>query len=378
MQRRRSLALIPGQFILTVLIIEILLLLCQRFQWFAFSHRKGWLVLMSVAAICCVGIFLILWFVTAKCLGWRFQFGIRTMFVAMAAVAIPLTWFIAELREAARQREAIRVISESGGIVQYQYLVEIESSNDWNKIGNASPGPPWLKAILGEDFFADITSVGFVGPNKPGAEALNRLADLPRLQELSLQGGQIRDSDLAHIESLTELRTLILANAEITNDAIGYLCEMKRLETLSLARTHIGSAGLEHLKGLLTLKTLNLSETPANDAAPTILSDLGHLRELNLALTRISDNAIPSLGTFTQLQSLILSGDLISDAGIPFLSTCSNLRYLDLSGTTISDSGLQCLSRMHTLKELDVSDTGVTEAGLARIQAALPECKIRH
>ena len=47
--------------------------------------------------------------------------------------------------------------------------------------------------------------------------------------------------------------------------------------------------------------------------------------------------------------------------------------YLLLSGTKVSDGGLE---HLETLKSLTLRKTKVTRAGVAKLQKALPDCKI--
>jgi len=72
-----------------LLAVEGLLLLSERFRWFAFNERKGWTVLIAVAAVGLAGLCTLLWFAVALLLRRPFQFSIRSLLVLTVAVAIP-------------------------------------------------------------------------------------------------------------------------------------------------------------------------------------------------------------------------------------------------------------------------------------------------
>jgi hypothetical protein len=67
----------PDRCLLGLLTVEGVLLLSERLGWFA----KGWAVLTAIAAVGAWVVFMLLWYVAAVFLRWRFQFSIRSMFV---------------------------------------------------------------------------------------------------------------------------------------------------------------------------------------------------------------------------------------------------------------------------------------------------------
>ena len=81
--------LTPERLLMGLLAVEGLLLLSERFRWFAFNERKGWTVLIAVAAVGLAGLCTLLWFAVALLLRRPFQFSIRSLLVLTVAVAIP-------------------------------------------------------------------------------------------------------------------------------------------------------------------------------------------------------------------------------------------------------------------------------------------------
>ena len=71
--------LTPDRFVIGLLVVECLLWLSERFQWFAFNQHKGWTVLIAVAVVGVAFLVMLLWFVVALLFRWRFQFCIRSL-----------------------------------------------------------------------------------------------------------------------------------------------------------------------------------------------------------------------------------------------------------------------------------------------------------
>jgi hypothetical protein len=71
-----------------------------------------------------------------------------------------------------------------------------------------------------------------------------------------------------------------------------------------------------------------------------------------------------------------LAGTLVTDADLDALVGVEGLQELRLEGTTVTDAGLEALSRLENLRILHLEKTHVTDIGVARLQTALPNCKI--
>ena len=137
-EKPRRYRLTPGRLLGPLLAVEGILWLSARFQWFALNQHKGWTV---VAAIATVGVFvalMLVWFVLALVLGWRFQFSIASLLVLAVAVALPFSWLGTEMKGARTQREAVAAILEAGGDVVYDY--------QWDLSGTGEPPGPRVAA----------------------------------------------------------------------------------------------------------------------------------------------------------------------------------------------------------------------------------------
>jgi len=58
--------------------------------------------------------------------------------------------------------------------------------------------------------------------------------------------------------------------------------------------------------------------------------------------------------------------------------TSEQLQWLELEHTRISDASLNVLAGFKELESLSLHGTHVTRKGVAKLQKALPKCKIEH
>ena len=152
--------------------------------------------------------------------------------------------------------------------------------------------------------------------------------------------------------------------------------------------------------GLDALVSLDLSNTPINDADVEGLKSLRALQELSLADTRITDGGLAHLREMTALQRLVLDGTAIRGSGLIHLqelpvlvelrigcpgltglflvelARLKKLERLSLAKSNFSDEGVQDLVPLTRLRELDLEGTQVSTAGIAKLKAALPQCRI--
>ncbi len=70
---RRSFYPTPSWLIFGLLVVEGLLWLSERYRWFWFNERKGWTVLIAVAAVGVAMVVMLGWLIAALVFRWRFQ-----------------------------------------------------------------------------------------------------------------------------------------------------------------------------------------------------------------------------------------------------------------------------------------------------------------
>ena len=74
----------------------------------------------------------------------------------------------------------------------------------------------------------------------------------------------------------------------------------------------------------------------------------------------------------------LLTKEPITDDDLPHLWSLDKCLHLELGNTQVTDQGLKHLEGLSNLKYLSLHKTQVTDEGVARLQAALPGCKISH
>ena len=85
----------------------------------------------------------------------RFRFSLRTLLVVFLVLGLGLGWFAYKMRQAERQRRAVEGIEEVGGRVWYDYELEAHQRGK----APEPPAPAWLRELIGDDLFADVSYV---------------------------------------------------------------------------------------------------------------------------------------------------------------------------------------------------------------------------
>jgi hypothetical protein len=244
----------PGRLVAILLILECLLWLSACFQCFAYDEKKGWAMLIAVAAFGVAILLMVLWLIVALVFRMRFQFSIRTLLGLMVAVAIPSSWLTVDIKKAKEQRDAVARIEESGGQVSWSQPFE----------------PAWLRSVLGDDFDRLVLGV-------------------------DLHGTQITDAGLDNLKAVHGLIFLNLCETNVTDSALENLKRLNRLQVLYLGETKTTDAGLEYVEPLHQLQQLDLRYTTVTDVGLEHLKSLDHLQVLNLARTNVTDAGVKKL-----------------------------------------------------------------------------------
>jgi hypothetical protein len=241
----------PGCLLVVLLAIEGILLLSEKFHWFAFDEIKN-----STIAVAAVGLFLLVmftWFIGSLIFRWPFQFSIRSLLILTIAIAIPSSWLAVEMQ----QSEAVYAIQDAGGMmlcdpkIMGRPLVGVELYSPLKDDGwiDAIKKLPSLKTLVlsGED----ITD-----------ETLDHLADLPNIEELQLTSRLVTDQGLKNLSKFPKLRLLSMSHAlSITDSGLVHVKKLKYLEELILFCTDISDAAIPNLSEMTSLKMLDVERT---------------------------------------------------------------------------------------------------------------------
>ena len=242
----------------------------------------------------------------------RLQFGLGTVLVTVAVVAVTIAMFNAWLLAPYQaEHHAVAALRRKGG-----------------KFIMVDDAPKWLRSYVGKDIF-NIEVASFV----------------------NLSHSRVTDSDLV------------------------YLLAFRHYGQINLSDTQISDAGLTYLIKLPGRIWLDLSRTRVTDLSVLLGGRFANqLASLKLSGNRIAGNRIAPFEKVDLRWSLLSDLDLCdSDADDGTLAELpdglDNLINLDLSGTNVSDDGLLSLLRMLGLVKLDLRDTKVTATGVARLKS---------
>jgi hypothetical protein len=113
-------------------------------------------------------------------------------------------WFAIVGNRARRQRIAAEAVREAGGLVAYAYH---RDQNVKSLDEGEPPGPPWLREILGIDFLSDVVLVQVTNPQP---DVIDRLRDLPALEQLGIFDAELNDAQIEELCRLKRLQRLVI------------------------------------------------------------------------------------------------------------------------------------------------------------------------
>ena len=80
-----------------MLVLQISLLLSERYQWFAFNERKGWTVLIGVAVLGVAVLVLLVWLAVGLVFRRGFRFSLRALLLFVVVCAVVCSWFAVKM-----------------------------------------------------------------------------------------------------------------------------------------------------------------------------------------------------------------------------------------------------------------------------------------
>ena len=87
---------------------------------------------------------------------------------------------------------------------------------------------------------------------------------------------------------------------------------------------------------------------------------------------------LKQISLLKNLNSVSLNHLPITDEHIELISRCGSLKRLTLTATVITDKSADYLSRMQTLESLTLKETNLSASAVAKIRAALPNCRVSN
>jgi hypothetical protein len=193
-------------------------------------------------------------------------------------------------------------------------------------------------------------SRGRKGAPRPG-EPLT--ADHFRFLENLWLGQLGSDAFMPLLDRFRELKKLAIGKFT-TDRGLAVLGQLPCLRRIWL-NEHITDLGFAHLSRFPTLDEVGGVGMQITDASAGVIAKLPNLKELYLCGVPLSDAGLR----------------IIANAGLP-------LEKLYLDQTAISDAAMDALATLNRLWILSVQGTAITDLGVAKLQRALPNCRISH
>jgi hypothetical protein len=213
---------------------------------------------------------------------------------------------------------------------------------------------PWLRHVVGDEQFYTIDSIHYTGGSDLAGPSIKIVAQLPRVNTLSLFLAQISDADLSPLaNSDIVLKRLDLSCTDVTDRGLTFVGRLRTLRELDLEGTSVTDAGLAHLRGLRRLEVLNAR----GDFTDEGLLEIRHLRELRyLAVdgNRITAAGLEHLRELPDLETLDLCEVPVDDDGIAVLSTLPNVKHMSFSTAHCSPEALKRLKNERPAVQLDL------------------------
>ncbi len=203
---------------------------------------------------------------------------------------------------------------------------------------------------------------------------LGSLSKTESLEVLSLgvydEGCSVTDTGIARLAELPKLRWLRLDGTGLTDKGLAALSRLQRLEYLTMGGTKITVRGLE---GLSTLTRLETIEVPfdIDDRAAKALAKLPSLRRIRSNLSEITDEGLNALAELDNLQWFDISSEFVTDEGMRAVGRMKNLKLLGLYNARVTDVGFEHLRSLRNLEILRIRLPQFQGPGLQYL-AALP------
>jgi ankyrin repeat protein len=170
------------------------------------------------------------------------QFSTKALLALVFVVSVPFSWVAYQRAQRNREKRVAIEIEKLGGSVRHNWSEDEDDS---------PPGPPWLRAMLGDDFFTRVEGVDLSSKSDLTDADIPDLETLVDLEDLSLERSCASDIALSHLAGLKRLTSLNLRETRTTDRGTPWIKALRRLERLDLTDTLVTAAGIAELQSAL-------------------------------------------------------------------------------------------------------------------------------
>lgn len=217
----------------------------------------------------------------------------------------------------------------------------------------------------------ELRALDMRGNMEAGDMALEIVGALPKLTAFKHRSTAVSDSGMEYLANNQTLESLLIQDFAISDQSGPHLAKLSKLSQLEIFRCQgFGSEGVLALKGM-GLTRLTLRDLPnVDDRAMEVFDDLPKLRRLYLhELSSVGDNGLKHLEGLKTLELLdIWTVPQMTDATVDIIATLPNLKELSLRATGVTDATVDKLLNMKGLQVLTFKENGsVTPDGLKKL-----------
>ena len=307
------------------------------------------------------------------------QFSLRTLLVLVLLVSVLCGWLRHKVNQSEQERRAVEAILAMGGEVEYEH--------EQGRKGKPTdpPGPAWLRAILGDYFFADVQTVRY--PSGVGDASLVHLDRLRHVGYLDLRGTSVTDEGLAQVIEHDELQGLNLGATSVTDAGIAQLARLRNLQYLEIAHTAITDRAVQAMIQFKQLVWVDLSGTavsadgyrkveaslpPDSLIMPWARAPSENERRIVVALERRGVDVLASkIDDQAEFQYAVVLSSLdwkgnVSDLA-DLLTRLHHLATIAIDGTAVDDELVEVVRGLSNVEHLWVFSTPVTHAQWGRL-----------
>jgi len=187
-------------------------------------------------------------------------------------------------------------------------------------------------------------------------DLLASLGEMPRVHALTLTDTGITSAGLALLRNFPNLNLLTLErNANLDRDCLSHIAQLQRLEHLTISQSLADSTDLNQLAKLKSLRTFHLSGLENyKDKEIDFLKDLPQLQMVWIFNCPITDDGVRQLIELPELKNLALSSTQITDACGTEIAKMPKLERLSFHNSKITITGLRAACSAKRLKHLQI------------------------
>ena len=153
----------------------------------------------------------------------RFALSLRALMLLVLIFGGLLGW---KARRVSIQRRSVATIRSAGGMVYYDHQTRQDGTR---KSPSAPPAPEWLRRLVGDEPFQEVTSVMLNHQWDPVDDAvIDAFLALDRAATLRLGAVWVTDTQAARIAAAPHLKSLNCADAVIGHGGFERICRRGR------------------------------------------------------------------------------------------------------------------------------------------------------